>query len=109
MEFSIFDVIYQFLMKVTRHVKSTHKGSLLNFRNILRKSIATPFVFCCDAKHSDTLLGSSHVYYYLFLQTFQLSRFCQNSLGSWYAVTVSRIESVCLGFYIFNPKIFIFL
>ena len=31
------------------------KGSLLNFSNILRKSIAIAFVFFCDAKHSDTL------------------------------------------------------
>ena len=91
--------------------KVLKKGSLLIFRKILRKSHKnyTAFVFCCDAKHSDTLLGSSHVYYYLFLQTFKLSRFCQNSVGSWYAVTVSRIESICPGFYIFHPKIFIFL
>ena len=67
MEFSIFDVSYRFLMKVARHVQSTKKGSLLNFSNILRKSIATAFVFYCDAKHSDTLLGSSHVCCYLFL------------------------------------------
>ena len=63
MEFSIFDVSYQFLMKVVRHVQSTKKESLLNFSNILRKSIATAFVFYCDAKHSDTLLGSSHVWH----------------------------------------------
>ena len=37
MEFSIFHVSYQFLMKVARHVQSTKKGSLLNFSNILRK------------------------------------------------------------------------
>ena len=67
MEFSIFDVSYRFLMKVARHVQSTEKGSLLNFSNILRKNIATAFVFYCDAKYPDTLLGSSHVYRYLFL------------------------------------------
>ena len=66
-EFSIFDVSSRFLMKVARHVQSTEKGGLLNFSNILRKSIATAFVFYCDAKHSDTLLASSHVCYYLFL------------------------------------------
>ena len=49
-EFSIFDVSYQFFMKVAWHVQSTEKGSLLNFSyfkfvNILRKSIATAFVF----------------------------------------------------------------
>ena len=47
--------------------KVPNKGSLLNFCNILRKSIATAFVFYCDAKHLDTLLGSSHVCCYLFL------------------------------------------
>ena len=66
MEFSIFDVSYQFLMKVARHVQSTGKGSLLNCSNILRKSIATASVFYYDAKHLDTLLGYSHVCY-LFL------------------------------------------
>ena len=65
MEFWIFDVSYRFLMKVATHVQSTKKRSLLNFSNILRKSISTAPVFC-DAKHSDTLLGSSHVCY-LFL------------------------------------------
>ena len=62
MEFSIFDVSYRFLMKETRHVQSTEKGSLLHFSNILRKSIATVFLFNCDEKHSDTLLGSSHIF-----------------------------------------------
>ena len=32
-----------------------------SINKVLRKSIATAFVFYCDAKHSDTLLGSSHV------------------------------------------------
>ena len=32
------------------------------FCNILRKTIATGFVFFCDAKDSDTLQGSSHVH-----------------------------------------------
>ena len=36
-------------MKVARHVQSTEKGSLLNFSNILRKSIATASMFYCDA------------------------------------------------------------
>ena len=67
MEFSIFDVSYRFLMKVARHVQSTEKGSLLNFSNILRKSIATAFVLYCDAKHSDTLLSSSHVCHYFWV------------------------------------------
>ena len=32
------------VLKVARHVESTEKGSLLDFSNILRKSIATAFV-----------------------------------------------------------------
>ena len=64
---SIFYVSYQFFMKVAWHVQSIEKGSLLNFSNRLRKSIATAFVLYCDAKHSDTLLGSSHVCRYLYL------------------------------------------
>ena len=47
--------------------QSNQKRKLLNFWNILRKSVATAFVFCCDAKHSDTLLGSSHLCFRLFL------------------------------------------
>ena len=69
MEFSIFDVSYRFLMKVARVPKyqSTKKDSLLNFSNILRKSIATTFVFYCDAKYPDTVLGSRHVCCCLYL------------------------------------------
>ena len=66
MEFSIFDVSYRFLMKVARHVQSTQKREFVKFSNILRKSIATASALYFDAKHSDTLLGSSHVYCYLF-------------------------------------------
>ena len=47
------------------------KENLFCFYNILRKSIVTVFVFYCDAKHSDTLQGSSHVCCYLF--------FCEHS------------------------------
>ena len=64
MEFSIFDVNYRFLMKVAGPVQSTQKRKFVKFinSNMLRKNIATAFVFYCDAEHSDTLLGSSHVY-----------------------------------------------
>ena len=64
MEFSIFDVNYRFLMKVAGPVQSTQKRKFVKFinSNIFRKSISTAFVFYCDAEHSDTLLGSSHVY-----------------------------------------------
>ena len=46
-------------------------GSWKYFCNILRKSVATAFVFYCDAKYSDILRGSSHVCCCLF-QTMQL-------------------------------------
>ena len=39
--------------------KVTKNGSLLNFCNILKKSIVTAFVFYYDAKHSDALRGFS--------------------------------------------------
>ena len=45
MEFSIFDVSYQYLMKVAKHVQSTEKGSLLNFSNILKKLLQ---LFLCS-------------------------------------------------------------
>ena len=56
-----------FLIKVARHVQSNQKRKLLKFCNILRKSIAAAFVFCCDVKHSDTLLGCRHLCCHLFL------------------------------------------
>ena len=67
MELSIFDISYQFFMKVARHVQITQKGTFVKFSNVLRRSIATASVFYCDTKHSDTLLGSSIVCCYLFL------------------------------------------
>ena len=48
---------YQFLFKADMS-KVPKKGSLLSFCKILRKSIVTVFAFYCDAKHSDTSLGS---------------------------------------------------
>ena len=40
----------------------------------------------------------------IFVQTFQLSRFCRDSPGFWYAVPVSQIESICPGFQISHQK-----
>ena len=57
---------YWFLMK-TRHIQSTQKGSLLNFCNILRKSVTTVFALYFNAKHSDAWWGSNHACCYLFL------------------------------------------
>ena len=61
-------------MKVARLVQSTKKGSLLNFSNILRKSIATAFVFYCDAKHSDTLLPVMFVVTYFWVAVIKNGR-----------------------------------
>ena len=92
---------YQFLMK-PRHVQSTRKRKFFKF-------LEYSFLYCCcvlvwSKNIQITLQGSSHVCCYLFLQTFQLSRFCRDSPGFWYAVPVSRIESVCPGFYICYQK-----
>ena len=55
-------------MEVARHVQSTQNRKLVKFlQYIKKKSIATAFMFYCDANHSDTLWGSSHVCCYLFL------------------------------------------
>ena len=57
MKLSIFDVSYHFWRKKPDMSKLPRQGRLLNLNNILRKSVATAFVFYCDAKHSDTLLA----------------------------------------------------
>ena len=56
----------QFLLKVAKHVQSTQKRKFVKFL----QCIATVFAFYYDAKHSDTLRGSSHVCCYLFLEMF---------------------------------------
>ena len=43
------------------------KGKFVKFEQYIKKIIATVFVFYCDARHSDTLLGSSRVCRYFFL------------------------------------------
>ena len=47
---------------------------MLNFSNILRKSIATAFVFYCDAKHSDTLLPVMFVVTYFWVAVIKNGR-----------------------------------
>ena len=63
-----------FLMEVTRYVQSTQNREL----GIFLQSVAATFVFYCDAKHSDILRGSSHVYCYLFPCTARLEIFYLN-------------------------------
>ena len=59
-------LVLLFLMEVVRHVQSTQKRNLVIFLQFFKKkSVATTFVFFCDAKHSDILWGSSHVRSYL--------------------------------------------
>ena len=55
MKFSIFDVSYQFLMKVARRVQSAEKGSLLNFSNIFKKVLQ--LVLC------STVMQNIHILY----------------------------------------------
>ena len=64
-----------FLMEVARYVQRTQNRKLVIF---FAKSVAATFVFYCDAKHSDILRGSSHVYCYLFPRTARLDIFCLN-------------------------------
>ena len=84
------------------------KRKFVKLLQYIKKKYCNCFTFYYDAKHLDTLQGPSHVCYYLFLQTFQLSQFCQVSPSLWYAVPAFRIESNCTGFYISHQKIFIF-
>ena len=96
---------YRFLMKVARHVQSNQKRKLLNFWNLLRKSIATAFVFYCDAKHSDTLLGFSHLCCYFFLSGTLKSAVSQESelikwadfLACWYTFRKANVNLVITG------------
>ena len=63
---SLYKLALTFLMEETRHVQSTQNIKLVIFlQYIKKKSVATPFVFCCGAKHSDILLD--HFRCYLFL------------------------------------------
>ena len=84
--------------------KVPKRGSLLSFCNILRKSIAIFFVFYCEAKAFRYFTGFQSCLVLFVFQTFQLSRFCQDSPGFCYSVLVSWIELVCLGFYISHHK-----
>ena len=48
-----------------RKVRKNRK--FVKFLKYNKEKLATAFVFYCDAKHLDTLRGSSHVSCYLFL------------------------------------------
>ena len=61
---------HELLLTTRRKTKirnAFNNNTSTNFSNTLAKSIATTFVFYCNAKHSDTLLGSSQACCYLFL------------------------------------------
>ena len=88
--------------------KAPEKRILLSFCNVLRKSIATVFVFFCEAKTCRCFTG--------FLSCLLLLVFAniptvpifprRTDFGFWHAVLLSRIESVCPGFYISYQKYF---
>ena len=54
-------------MKVTGNAQSTQNRKFVKFLKYNKEKLATAFVFYCDAKHLDTLRGSSHVSCYLLL------------------------------------------
>ena len=57
-----YELTLKFLMEVVMHAQSAQNRKLVIFlQHIEEKSITAAFVFCCDAKHSDILWGSSHV------------------------------------------------
>ena len=80
--------------------KVSKKGSLLSFCKIFRKSIATVFLFYCEAKTFRYFTGFQSCLLLLVLKAFQLSQFCQSGVGFWYAVPVSWIQSIFPSFYI---------
>ena len=50
------------------HKDFNKKNDRQNFTRVIKYfTVATAFVFYCDAKHLDILWGSSHVRYYLFI------------------------------------------
>ena len=59
---SFYKLTLSFFMEVARYVQSTQNRKLIIFLLNVRKNVPTVFVFYCDAKHSDILLGSSHVH-----------------------------------------------
>ena len=62
---SFYKLVLTFLMEVARHVQNTQNRKLVIFLLYIKKNFRNYFVFCCDAKHSDVLRGSSHVLCYL--------------------------------------------
>ena len=54
-----------FLMEVARHVQGTQNRKLVIFLQWIKKKVLQLFLPYSDAKHSDILRGSSHVYCYL--------------------------------------------
>ena len=62
---NFFRLALLFLMEVARHVQTCQNMNLVIFLQYNKKSVATHFVFYCDAKYSGILQGSSHVCCYL--------------------------------------------
>ena len=62
------------LMEVARYVQRTKNRKLV----IFFQSVAATFVFYCDAKYSNILWVSSHVYCYMFPHTPTLEIFSLN-------------------------------
>ena len=81
-----------FLMKVARCIESTQNGNMIMFLEYIKKSVATGFLFYCDAKHSDILQGSSYVSCYLILL------FCVRKLEELDAFILMFVGDLCFLF-----------
>ena len=64
---SFYKLALSYLMEMARHNQNTQNRKLVIFLQYIKKIVCNCFVFCCDAKYSDILRGSSHVRCYLFL------------------------------------------
>ena len=64
---SFYKLVLSFLMEVAKHVQNAPNRNLVIFLQYIKKNCCKSVVFFCDAKHSDILLGFSHVSCYLLM------------------------------------------
>ena len=58
---SFYKLVLSFFMEVAIHFQNSQNRKLVIFLQYIKKTCCNYFVFYCDAKHSDSLQGSSHV------------------------------------------------
>ena len=72
---------HYFFIKKDRHVQSTQNRKLVIFLQYIKKAVLQLFhLFYFDAKYSDILRTSNHVYYYLFILITETS-FCFKAIA----------------------------